>query len=135
MSEQDKAIISGNAKIDIEHEQILSLTKDLQNINLPKASRIASCERLLHYISEHIIDEEQMMKLYYVPDMKEHIDNHTELQEQFLKSLGLFIKTGGSTGLYIQDIFIKHITTYDVSMVEYIRKQKEIDANSIETGF
>jgi len=128
-------ILLGDARIDLEHQQIFSVLEKLQEPMLSKASRIAMCEKLLHYVNEHIKDEENMMTLYYVPDMKEHITAHQGLQESFIKSLGLFIKTGGSAGSYIQEVFVNHITTYDVSMVEHIRRQKEIDATSMELGF
>ena len=128
-------ILLGDARIDLEHQQILSTLERLQEPIVSKTLRIATCEKLLHYINQHIKDEENMMTLYYVPDMKEHITAHQGLQESFIKSLGLFIKTGGSAGSYIQEVFVNHITTYDVSMVEHIRRQKEIDATSMELGF
>ena len=51
-----KDILIGDPRIDLEHQQIFSILEKLQEPNLSKSTRIATCEKLLHYVSEHIID-------------------------------------------------------------------------------
>ena len=125
MVNQDK-LVTGNKKLDFEHQQILSVLIRLQEPELSTHQRILICEKLLHYVSEHIEEEEEMMYLYNYPDVEKHTDNHTYIQKQTLEAFAAFIKADVVSTKIIYDIFHDHIIDYDMPMVEYINKQKEI---------
>jgi len=131
----NKNILVGDPRLDLEHQQILSTLERLQEPIVSKTLRIATCEKLLHYINQHVVDEEAIMRLYNVPNMEEHFQEHINLQEHFISLLGTFIKNGGSINYKVKEAFIHHIEIYDINMIGHIRKQKELDANNIEMGF
>jgi hemerythrin-like metal-binding protein len=120
-------IITGDPKLDFEHAQIFATLGRLQDPGLSQAIRIASCERLLHYISEHCKDEEDLMKAHAFPDIEVHLEAHRDLQEAFLKRLSSFIRCGGIVGDEIKAIFYSHIINVDIPMIAYIRHENKLD--------
>lgn len=121
MDTPQSLILTGNAQLDFEHSQILLTLDRLENKNLHQAARIITCEKLLHYISEHCKDEEALMKQYNYPDIDAHINHHLALQEEFLRNIGSFIKFGGINNNTIRTIFYNHILYVDIPMLEYIK--------------
>lgn len=123
-------IITGNAQLDFEHAQIFSTLNRLQDSMLSQAIRISACEKLLHYISEHCRDEETLMKQYNFPDIEIHLESHRDLQDNFIKRLSTFIKSGGIVGEEIRTIFYNHILNVDLPMIAYIQQQQtSLDIN------
>jgi hemerythrin-like metal-binding protein len=121
---KDKKIITGNAQIDFEHTQIFATLDRLQESGLSQAIRIAACEKLLHYISEHCMEEENLMREYNFPDIENHFETHRNLQTEFIKRLSQFIRHGGQVGNEIRTIFYNHIINVDLPMVAYIQSQQ-----------
>lgn len=119
------SITTGDSELDFEHAQIFATLERLQDSSLSQAIRIAACEKLLHYISDHCQDEEVLMKFYKFPDIENHLQAHRDLQDNFLKNLSNFIRKGGSIGLEIKTIFYNHIVNVDLPMIEFIRSQQD----------
>ena len=127
MAPEGKDIITGDSRLDFEHAQIFATLDRLQVPGISQAIRIAACERLLHYISEHCADEEQLMRQYNFPDIDNHLESHRNLQEFFLKKLSVFIRHGGQVGDEIREVFYNHIINVDLPMIAYIRKEDDLD--------
>jgi hemerythrin-like metal-binding protein len=116
-------ILTGNSKIDLEHTQIFDTLDRLQDDNMSQSMRIAACEKLLHYISEHCRDEEDLMRFHQYPKLEQHKEAHRNLQEAFLKDLSKFIKTGGEAAYKIRTILYEHVLYTDLPMIRYIQDQ------------
>lgn len=121
-SEQD--VLTGDASLDAEHNQILSILNRLQEPSLSKTQRISICEKLLYYINDHIILEEQLMNVYNYPDKHNHAANHLRMQREFLKFLSSFIRGQGEAISNMYDTFVFHILDYDMPMATYIKNKK-----------
>ncbi|MCI4435478.1 MAG: hemerythrin family protein [Ignisphaera sp.] len=119
-----KNIITSNSKLDFEHAQIFATLDRLQEPGLSQAIRIAACEKLLHYISEHCVDEEDLMREYNFPGIENHFEAHRNLQTEFIKRLPQFIRQGGLVGDEIRTIFYNHIINVDLPMIAYIQSQQ-----------
>jgi len=124
MTNEEK-LITGNKKLDLEHQQILSTLAKLQE-PLTKAQRILLCEILLQYISEHIEDEESFMKLKNYPDIEKHIDNHYYIQKETLRHFSDFINADIISTKAIYDLFHNHIIDYDIPMIKSTKKKKKL---------
>ena len=127
MAPEGSEIITGDARLDFEHAQIFATLDRLQVPGISQAVRITSCERLLHYISEHCADEEQLMRQYNFPAIEDHLESHRNLQEFFLKKLSEFIRHGGKVGDEIREIFYNHIINVDLPMIAHIRQENSLD--------
>ena len=123
MTNEDK-LITGNKTLDLEHQQILSTLQKLQE-PLTKDQRISLCESLLHYIGEHIEDEENFMISHDYPEVEKHIDSHYYVQKETLRHFSDFINADIISTKAIYDIFYNHIIEYDIPTVEYINTHKD----------
>ena len=124
MDDQKKPqILTGHARLDFEHFQILNALEKLTESYLTQSSRIALCEKLLHYISDHCKDEEHLMVLYDYPESESHIEQHSILQQKFLENIGLFIKENGINAETVRNLFYNHITYTDMPFIEYMKQE------------
>jgi hemerythrin-like metal-binding protein len=121
-------ITTGNSKLDLEHTQIFDTLDRLQDENMSQAMRIAACERLLHYISEHCRDEEDLMRFHQYPKLEQHKEAHRNLQEAFLRDLSKFIKTGGESAYKIRVVLYEHVLHVDLPMIKYVQTQIQINS-------
>jgi len=120
------SIITGDRKLDIEHNQIFSIVDNLQDTAMPQSLRIASCEKLLHNISEHCKDEEDLMRFHDYPGIEAHKEAHRHLQDNFLKSLSQFIRVGGIVNEEIRTMFYNHVINIDMPMIKYIQNRTKL---------
>jgi hemerythrin-like metal-binding protein len=120
-----QSLITGDATIDMEHNQILSTLNRLQEPSLSKVQRISICEKLLYYINEHIVLEEHLMNIYDYPGKYEHADNHLRVQKEFLKFLSSFIRGHEVAISSVYDTFVFHIIDFDMPMAVYLKDKKE----------
>ena len=126
MTIPDREKISvGNIKIDLEHQQIFATLERIENACLSKQDMILVCERLVHYISDHVLEEELLMIRNKYPNLQEHQSSHTELQKIFLNVLDEFAKTGNKSD-HVIDAFTEHIITHDIPMIEYINNKDKL---------
>ena len=125
-------IITGDRELDLEHAQIFSTLATLEDEKMSQSMRIGVCEKLLHYISEHCRNEEDLMRFHQYPDSIFHEEKHRDLQDGFLKTLSLFIKQGGSTIIDIRKMFYDHVIYVDMPMITFIQnKNKMLPKNFI----
>jgi hemerythrin-like metal-binding protein len=114
-------IITGNRQIDFEHAQIFSTLATLEDITMSQSMRIGACEKLLHYISDHCRNEEDLMNFHQYPDKVFHEEKHRDLQDNFLKTLSAFIKQGGGATSDVHKMFYDHIFYVDMPMIRFIQ--------------
>ena len=122
---KDSNLVTGEHDLDFEHAQVFTILNNLADSSLSRSMRIATCERLLHYISEHCKEEENLMKFHQYPDLEDHMEKHRELQDTFLKSLSEFIKQGGTASEDIHKLFYDHILHIDLPMIRFIQSKKK----------
>ncbi len=115
-------------RIEFEHVQILSTLDNLSNVNLPLNIRINTCESLLHYVSEHFIDEEMLMNEYSdIYSVSYHKLQHEDLQETFLVNIAGFIKNDPKALSNMKSAFENHIQNIDMPLFDIISQQIEND--------
>lgn len=121
----NKHILTGDPELDSEHTQILSTLNRLHEPMVTLPQRIAICEKLLHYIDDHIVLEEYLMNMYGYPYRAEHQNSHILVQKEFIVALSAFLRGHAETISNVYDTFVFHIIDFDIPMATFIKAAME----------
>ena len=130
----------GLQSVDLEHQQLyVLLNKCLQTDAQQNKEHLIEClNELLHFAKAHFSHEEQLMKLFDYPDLKNHRQIHQLLIKEITKQSELLLKGDIKTEALISYFnlwFIEHSHNLDKAFVDYyltVEKQESEKLNKDE---
>lgn len=121
----------GNIEIDSQHKTFLKIIEKLQNAydnKLNDSLLLGYVIELYKYAAYHFISEENLMLAHHYPNYEEHKKLHDELLKELVDNITTFKIEYIDIEKLIRfslSWFIKHTTTIDKNIVEYINSSKE----------
>jgi hemerythrin len=120
----------GNPEIDAQHKTFLKIIEKLHNAyekQLDDEIQLGYIMELHKYAAYHFISEENFMLIHKYPGYEEHKILHEDLLKELIDNITTYkIKYIDVEGLinFSLNWFIKHTTTIDKKIVEYILSSK-----------
>jgi len=125
----DESLLTGISDIDFQHKFIFQAINSLEDTDTYKDEQnlfFTICE-IEEYASKHFQTEEEYMIKYNYPAINEHISQHRDFTEKYLKLKEEFEEKGlreeylKHLRTFLSEWIIKHYTTIDVKMAAFLR--------------
>lgn len=120
---------SGNAHIDTQHKNLLSLAVEINDLMYSNGSNkdLANLiNTLINQTQIHFADEEQLLKEVGYPDLNKHKATHLSLIDRALKLKDDYeqkkVKASFIISFLIDDVLMNHMLIEDIKFFSYFRK-------------
>ncbi len=130
--EFQKEFITGNAKIDLQHEKILQLISTFYEILGTKESRAQTINFLIminEYTTKHFSDEEQFMQSMEYPYFEAHKKAHEEISKKSADMLEEYkagtLSHSVELALFIRQNISEQIVKHDIHFTEWLQERYE----------
>jgi hemerythrin len=105
-------------RIKSEHDQIMTEFSSFNSSSLEEKRSILFIT--IDHITTHFRDEEQLMRVFNYPLLREHIDAHGKIQEAFLEQVRSSVVENDITRL--RQLVEEHIRTDDQRFEDFLRE-------------
>lgn len=120
MLDRNRNLRMFNAKLDLDHEKMLSAANKLFGSTREERDNILNT--LIQYNTEHFRVEEEVMKLFKYPKLEEHKNLHYELQSEILNQFTNVLHAHEEDPIlrYIYHLIVSHIEVFDQDFATYL---------------
>lgn len=117
-------------EIDRAHLEHVLLLNELSEAIETRTVTVSHVEKIMNSLKVHFEHEEELMAHHNVPTITLHKKAHKDITYKFNDALASIIKGDNAERnlhvVYLQDLFLNHVSLWDSQYVPYINKENKI---------